>query len=360
MGIKKLMDTIEEEAPDAIQKRRKKFYLGKKIAVDSSILLHQFLIQIRLQEDNRSRVLTNKNGKITSHIQGFLIRVANFAENGILPIFVFDGKPSEHKSSEIRKRQNLKKLAQEEINVLEQRLKDNSISKIEELDVLDRITSLEKRTVSVSDEQTEDIKKLLGLLGIPYIQAPEEADSQCAYLIKNGLVDYVASEDMDFLTHGCHTLLRGFTELKDEITEINLEKVLDGFEMNMAQFIDFCILCGCDYCEKIPGVGPKTAMKHIKNYENIETVIKSNNFKVLPDVDYDSVRKLFISPNIDEIRKEHIKLGKIKEKELLHYLVEENDFNIINVKSNIDKIKKLWINYAPTKTLADFVKKSKS
>ena len=41
-----------------------------------------------------------------------------------------------------------------------------------------------KRSVVISKKQLEECQYLLKLLGIPVINAPEEADSQCAYLVK--------------------------------------------------------------------------------------------------------------------------------------------------------------------------------
>lgn len=41
------------------------------------------------------------------------------------------------------------------------------------------------------------------------------------------------------------------------------------------QFIDICILCGCDYCGTIRGIGPKTAYKLIVQHKTLEKVIES-------------------------------------------------------------------------------------
>lgn len=40
------------------------------------------------------------------------------------------------------------------------------------------------------------------------------------------------------------------------------------------KFIDLCILLGCDYCDTIKGIGPKTALKLIKEYKSIENILK--------------------------------------------------------------------------------------
>ena len=93
-------------------------------------------------------------------------------------------------------------------------------------------------------------------------------------MCKKGKVFATATEDMDALTFGTVNLLRGFNSKKEPITEINHEKMLEGLELTEQQFVDMCILCGCDYCDTIDGVGPVTAYKLIKEHNNIEEVIK--------------------------------------------------------------------------------------
>jgi hypothetical protein len=41
------------------------------------------------------------------------------------------------------------------------------------------------------------------------------------------------------------------------------------------QFIDMCILCGCDYCATIRGIGPKSALKLIMEHKTLEKAIAS-------------------------------------------------------------------------------------
>ena len=97
----------------------------------------------------------------------------------------------------------------------------------------------------------EDAKKLVKLMGVPVISAPCEAEAQCAKLTTMGLAFGTATEDMDALTFGTKYLLRGFNSKKEPITQIDLSLVLEGFEMNQKEFIDLCILCGCDYTHTV-------------------------------------------------------------------------------------------------------------
>ena len=58
------------------------------------------------------------------------------------------------------------------------------------------------------------------------------------------------------------------------LDEVNLAAALDGLKLSMPQFIDLCILCGCDYTDSIKGIGPITALKLIQEHGNIEGVLK--------------------------------------------------------------------------------------
>ena len=95
-----------------------------------------------------------------------------------------------------------------------------------------------------------------------------------------GLAFGTASEDMDALTFGSSYLLRGFNSKKEPITQIDLSLILDGFGMNMDEFIDLCILCGCDYTNNIGNIGPIKAFKLVQEHRNIERIleiVKENN-----------------------------------------------------------------------------------
>lgn len=103
-------------------------------------------------------------------------------------------------------------------------------------------------------------------MGVPVVEAPCEAESQCAELAKHGKVYGAATEDMDALTFRTPKLLRKmtFSGTKQPILEIDCELMLTGLGLTYPEFIDLCILCGCDYTESIKGIGPKTALKLIR------------------------------------------------------------------------------------------------
>lgn len=166
--------------------------------------------------------------------------------------FVFDGKPPQLKSDELSKRFSRKAEATEDLQIAK------------ESGTAEEIEKFSKRTVRVSREQTAECKRLLTLMGVPVLDAPSEAEAQCAELAKKGIVYGVSTEDMDALTFGTPRLIRNLMVAASQnkpVLEIDLAKALEGLGLTQEQFVDLGILCGCDYTDKIAGIGPTRALQ---------------------------------------------------------------------------------------------------
>jgi flap endonuclease-1 len=128
-------------------------------------------------------------------------------------------------------------------------------------------------------------------MGVPFVNAPCEAEAQCAELAEQGKVFATATEDMDALTFRTPKLLRRFTSSqgkeKQPIIEVDFALMLEGFGLTYPQFVDLCILCGCDYCSSIKGIGPKTALRLIKTHGTLENIVaflkKDKKYEIPPD-----------------------------------------------------------------------------
>ena len=223
---------------------------------------------------------------------------------------------------------------------------ENQAQKAEEAGDLENFDKHTRRTVKVTKEHNEECKRLLTLMGIPYINAPCEAESQCALLAKNGHVFAAASEDMDTLTFSSPILLRHLTfseSRKMNIMEIHLDKVLEGLQFTMDQFIDLCILLGCDYCDSIRGIGPTRAVQLIKDYNCIEKVIENldtTKYKIPENWPFKEARDLFKNPDViinDDIK---LKWNEPDEQGLIDFLVKEKNFNEDRVRKASKKLAK--------------------
>ncbi|XP_077415869.1 putative flap endonuclease 1 homolog isoform X3 [Vanacampus margaritifer] len=172
----------------------------------------------------------------------------------------------------------------------------------------EKIVALQKRAeaagwrspnhLGTASLQTKDCFHLLKLLGVPVIQAPGDAEAFCAWLVRRGTAEAVASEDMDTLPFGANVLIRQLNAKRDsDIVEYSLPKLLEKLQLSHKEFVDLCILLGCDYCDKITGFGPKRALKLIQQYRTIENVILHINRKTHPVPDnwkYKEAQKLFL------------------------------------------------------------------
>jgi len=332
MGIKDLSKLIADVAPNAIKKNEIKNYFGRKVAIDASMSLYQFLIAVR----SEGAQLTNADGETTSHLMGTFYRTIRMIENGIKPVYVFDGKPPTMKSGELDKR--MAKRADSEA----------ALEKAKEEGNEEEVDKQSRRLVKVSKEHVQDCKNLLKFMGVPFVSAPCEAESQCAELVKKGKVWAVGTEDMDALTFGTNVLLRHLTfseaRLKEAgIKEFHLDEVLQGLEMSQAEFIDLCILLGCDYCEKIRGMGPKNALKAIQEHKNIETVIDKmdkKKYTVPENWLFAEARRLFVNPDVTpgEELDSTLKWEKPDIEGLVKYMCEEKGFDEKRIRNGADKL----------------------
>ena len=338
MGIKNLMKVLNDHTPDSIQNIKTSDLNGKKIAIDTSITLYQYITAIRSSGDD----LKGPDGKSTSHIQGILSKTLYYLKLGIIPIHVFDGKPPKLKMKILNDRSKIKKEAISRLIEIEEKALIAPL----DAELEDEKIKLLKQSVSISRNEMIQAYEIVALLGVPCIFAPEEADSQCAYLSKNNLVDFVASEDMDLLTFGSKKIIRNF--LKKGMFIVELDKILSDGDITMEQFIDICILLGCDYTDTIEGIGVKKAWDLIVQYGSIEELIAKDKkiaeakYKLPDNFRYEEAREYFTNLRHIELSPDKLELSVPKFAELKDVLVNTYGFNEIMVESSIAFLRKKY------------------
>lgn len=308
---------------------------GKIIVVDAYNALYQFLATIR---QPNGTPLMDSRGNITSHLSGLLYRTVNFLEKGIKPVYVFDGKPPELKKMEILRRQKLK---EEAVRLYEEALARGD---------LEAARVYAQRTSKLTTDMVEDSKKLLTLLGIPWVQAPSEGEAQAAYMARKGDAWATASQDYDSLLYGTPRLVRNLTisgrrklpkkniyvEIKPEL--IVLKNALKSLSITREQLIDIAILIGTDYNpEGVRGIGPKRALKIIKQFGCLERALPTLGNAEFP-VDPIVIRELFLKPEVTD--NYSLKWKTPNEEGLIRFLCNEHDFSIDRVRKAIGRAKK--------------------
>ncbi|KAA0003461.1 MAG: flap endonuclease-1 [Thermoplasmata archaeon] len=305
---------------------------GKIIAIDAYNAIHQFLSIIR-QRDGTP--LKDAEGRITSHLAGLLYRTANLVEQGIKPVYVFDGKPHPLKLKTLEQRSEMREEAKKE---WEEALAKGDI---------EEARKKAQRTSSVTKERVEEAKKLLDALGIPYVDAPSEGEAQASFMNEKGDVDATSSQDFDCLLFGSPVLIRnvaitGKRKLPDKQQWIDvppekilLRDVLTENEITREQLVEMAILIGTDFNSGIKGVGPKKALNLIKKYGCIENAVKAGEVESIANLD--EIRNIFLNPSVTN--NYFIQWKKADEEIVISFLCDEHQFSKKRVKKAIEKFK---------------------
>ena len=326
MGIKNLFKLISKNAPNSVTNKNISSYIGKYLILDANMVIYQYVIAIR----NSGSDLTSSDGKITSHILGVISKTLMLMKNGIIPVFVFDGKAPKIKSEILKKRKESTKKSIEKMK--------NTTDEKEKLKFF-------KRSFVLNREQVKEAKEILSLFGVPVIEPPSEADPMCAELVKKKLAYAVISEDMDLLTFGSPKLIKKIkTGNKKTIIEIDLPNVLKELKLNMDEFIDLCILLGCDYASTISKVGMVRAYEIIKEYGSIDKFIekdpkvKSGYYKIPNSYTYKEARDFFKNPPVKKVTQ--LKLKKPKYAKIKEVMVDKYNFKLEKVNEYCNKLSK--------------------
>jgi len=283
----------------------------------------------------------DSQGRITSHLSGLFYRTINILEEGIIPVYVFDGKPPEEKRAELERRKKIKEEAEKKLE------KAKVEGKVEDM------RKYSQAAIKLTNEMVDESKKLLENMGIPVIQAPSEGEAEAAYLNLIGITWASASQDYDSILFGAKRLIRNLTitgkrklpnkdvyvEITPEIVETDL--LLKKLGITREQLIDIAILIGTDYNPGgIKGIGPERALKIIKKYGKIEKAIEYGEIPKRDIMfDINEIRNLFLNPQVIKPEK-NIDLGELDENKILEILVKEHNFSEDRVKNGIQRLLK--------------------
>jgi flap endonuclease-1 len=255
---------------------------------------------------------------------------------GIKVVYVFDGIPPTLKEVEIKRRARVK---EEAVVKYEKALQEG---RMEEARTYAQMTS------RLKDYMTDDAKRLLNLIGIPWIQAPSEGEAQAAHLAKKRDTDFCASQDYDSLLFGALQLIRNVTisgrrklprknvyiEVVPEIVELG--KVLKELGITHEQLVDIGILIGTDFNpEGVKGIGPKTALQLIKEHGSLEKLLPNLKEATFP-VEPAKIREIFLQPKVTD--NYHLTWKEPDPEGVIEFMCGERDFDQDRVTKALEKM----------------------
>lgn len=342
MGIQNLVSFLRKKFPSVFKPIHLSELAYKKVAID--VFYYICILKYRFGE------------KFLYHI---LRMISVLRKNDIHLVMVFDGKAPIDKNGEKKERREAKEKTKDKISEIETALEELSLNgTISEVllefqkkrKINDDTLFLKKNIVNVKGIEAEikkmkqqmfqispaniaDMKQLLKLCNVPYIEAVEEAETTCASLCIDGKVDAVLSEDTDVLAYGTPVFLTKADFSESACMRIDYSELLTTLKMTSKQFRDFCILCGTDYNKNIPGVGIVGAYNYILKFEKIENITPSVDASIL---NYPRVRELF-TPRHGSVSKIHY-CGEPNFEEIREFLLLKNQgFDLSGIIQNFNK-----------------------
>lgn len=314
MGVKGLMKFLEETAAKSFKDARLDHYAGKVIACNATTSMTQFLLSTQFLSSMGTGMLVDDLGDPTAHLMGLFSRTVQLIEIGIKPVWVFSKLINDFTPSS-----------------------NYILSKQKE------IRGYPKRATKIDAEMSEEGMKMIRLMGLPVIEAPENAEAQCAELVKTGKCYAAISEDTEALAYGCNIVIRGVKAKSEPVIEIRLDEVLRELDIRFNEFVDLCILLGTKRCKNIQSMGPKNAYKHIQQCSSIETilekVVQGHKRYILPKMyDFQSERDLFLDPTVVEAKNLELLWKMPDEDSLKQFLIAGKGFAANRVEAGLKSI----------------------
>ena len=137
------------------------------------------------------------------------------------------------------------------------------------------------------------MRKNLSEFNFLILDAPYDSEQLCCSLAIEGKVEAVFSTDMDCLVFGTPCVITKEQREPDgtiQLSTISLSETLKCLQLSFPSFVDLCIMCGCDFNQNIPKIGPKKSYDLIYTYKNIDDLPEKYDVKIL---EHESCRKIF-------------------------------------------------------------------
>lgn len=262
MGIRGLTGWIKWTMGDKLVPVDWSHWKGKKIGVD----ILGFLYKAKAQ--HYSPLL---------YIARF---IAACKKHNIHVVPIFDGKPPDEKREALKQRSALRVQSVAKKQILMDDMEHVPMSDEQRDVVVSVLRTLELNASYLTSDERDLAKQLFYACGIIPFNATGEADTVLAYFSKREEFDAIISNDLDLLARGVETLLvpdnyalpgdsSGWTmyRLSDILTHTNL-----GYQ----QFVDMCVLMGCDYTAGRKSLPYKSAYWAIKYGKGIEYALQKH------------------------------------------------------------------------------------
>lgn len=300
MGIKDFNKILKKYSPDAIQKLPVSNLKGYRVAVDGPLWVHS---NLSICQKDMIMKMGDPLLQIDREILMFKLEQAmlrfmiTWCYKGVTLVWVWDGESLPEKTTYTRKkRDNAKENIKDKIQELRIKIENMHILTRSPVDI-SNFKNLLCQDVNISRIEMDQLASFVNKIGFPSLIAKNDSEKLCAALAKEGYVAGVWSTDTDTYTFGAPMLIIGWGGVNSE-GEATLEVVykaliLHYLKLNEQEFVDMCIMCGCDFNLNIPRVGPVEVYKLITKNRCIEQAKISNPTLPWEDLNHERCREIF-------------------------------------------------------------------
>jgi flap endonuclease-1 len=349
MGINGLIPFLKKNALDAFSTITLNTFSKQRVAVDISLFMYKY--KVVYGED---------------WISGVIQLFTTLRENAIHPIVVFDGEAPQEKLEEQKNRRLMREERNSKCQSLMTRIdeynKDGVIStelqefydktivnlskrndflliqqvrqypKFDINMVSEKVSKMKNQNVRVTYKDIQLVHDLLKVMRIQSIQAPTEAEALCAWLAVKNIVAAVLTEDTDVLAYGTPMFLNKINTNTNSCTLVDYKTLLSSLNLTKEQFTELCILCGCDYNQRVKNVGPARIYKFLQKYNTFDNIVENETKYDFSCIQMNTVKTLFLEQDcienvIKQVNAEEWYSGAPNFKEIEAFLKEYKAFS---------------------------------
>jgi flap endonuclease-1 len=286
MGIDGMLSLLKK-CPEAVQiyEDKSQFFescQGKRFAVDVAVCMYKYAYYKEVGDDEQ----------FLTHFLDLHQLVSQNGKNQVYFIFEGKGKIPAAKLPELKHRAEVqietkkRTFAQlEALKTEEAQLSTETCTLpqgemvLKMLDIFDQKSRVERQFhLQVLPVHYENLRRLFRKHKIVYFEAAQEAEYCASWMAQNGLVDIVITDDWDAVASGSPQVLRHVigSNAKHGLQMISFDAILKKFQLTRDQFVDVCILAGCDYCCTLPKIGIHHGLKAIQKFKTMENFLASS------------------------------------------------------------------------------------
>lgn len=343
MGISDINNTLKKHSPGCFIKIPLKNFKGKAIGIDASLWAYKAKSSAMKDVVSKFKSLDEIPDPsillslMKKQFIGFIDKLTMF---DITPVWIFDGKTHPAKLAvDIRKKSKNK----QKKSLEEQRIEIMKLDILEQDKLMPKFISTLISCSPPTRDEINMLKENADNLGLPNFTASYDAEIYASKLCEKNFLSAVWTTDTDTYASGATITITGFSGksseegvLVDAVLKYNILKELD---ITHDEFIDICILHGCDFNQRSKGFGPVSVMNKLKEYDwNLDKLMENNDKINWENLNIKQCREIFRGVDLD----------------ISNFTIEDFHINEEKWKSYVTKIELFKLNLPIKSTIQTF------